>query len=235
MPFYFGDWTYYVFVIPMLVFALIASARVNSTFNKYSRVASRRGLTGADAARAVLMSNGVTDVRIEHVSGKLTDHYDPKNKVIRLSDAVYSSNSVASLGVAAHEAGHAVQYAEDYAPARFRNAIIPVTNIGSKLAIPLIILGIALTYFGEQFIWVAYAGIICFGFSVLFQLFTLSSEFDASSRALKALGDTGALSNDELPGAKRVLSAAAMTYVAALATAIAQLLRLIVIVNRNRD
>lgn len=194
-----------------------------------------RGMTGADAAREVLRANGVLGVGIERTSGKLTDHYDPKNNVIRLSQDVYDSTSVAAIGVAAHEAGHAVQYAEQYTPAKMRSAIVPVTNIGSKLGMILIIVGLAFAYVGELFIYVAYAGIAAFSLCVVFQLLTLFTEFNASGRAVKAL-ENGVLYDEELVGAKKVLRAAAMTYVAALASAVVQLLRLLIIVGgRRRD
>lgn len=229
---YYGiDWTYIVFVVPMLILSLVASAGVNRAFSKYSKVRSERGMTGADAARAVLNSNGVGGVCVERVAGKLTDHYDPRTNTIRLSESVYDSPSVAAIGVAAHEAGHAVQYAESYAPAKLRSAIVPVTNIGSKLAVVLILIGLAFSYMGEAFVYVAYAGVACFSLCVVFQLLTLFSEFDASRRAVAALEGADVLNQSELTGAKKVLRAAAMTYVAALAAAIAQLLRLLVIVG----
>lgn len=229
------DWTYIVFILPAMIFALIASARVNSTFKTYSKQMSSRGMTGADAARAVLSSHGITNVSIEHVAGELTDHYDPKANVIRLSDNVYSSTSTAAIGVAAHEAGHAVQYAVGYAPIKFRVAIIPITNIGSKLSMPLFILGIILGAYSEVFFNLAYIGIFLFGFVTLFQLVTLPTEFNASSRALQSIKDTGILTSDEITGARKVLSAAAMTYVAALAASLAQLLRLIVIAGSRSN
>ena len=227
MYFYGIDTWYIILVLPAVIFSLIASAAVKGTFAKYSKVQSKRGITGADAARAVLNANGVTGVRIEHVSGDLTDHFDPKSNTIRLSDAVYASNSVAAVGVAAHEAGHAVQYAENYAPMKLRAAIIPATNIGSTLAMPLILLGIVLS-----FPPLAYIGIAAFGLSTLFQLITLPVEFNASRRAIKAI-DGFAADKSEVKGARSVLSAAAMTYVAALAVSLASLLRLILIVSGN--
>ena len=192
-------------------------------------------ITGAEAARRVLDSKGLTNVRIERVSGNLTDHYDPRTNVIRLSDTVYSDTSEAAIGVACHEAGHAMQYAESYAPIKLRNAIIPVTNIGSKLSMPLILIGIFLSYLSDYLIIFAYVGIICFAFSTVFQLVTLPTEFNASRRALAAIDDCGILDSEERSGAKKVLSAAALTYVAALAVSIMQLLRLITLVNRRRD
>ena len=228
MPYYYYgfDWTYLVLVLPCLVLALWASSNVNSTFKKYSAQRSCRGLTGAEAAQRVLRHNGVTDVRIERVSGNLTDHYDPRTNVIRLSDSVYSSTSTAAIGVAAHEAGHAVQYAQSYGPIKLRAAIIPITNIGSRLAMPLILLGILFSAFGNTLITL---GIAAFGLSVVFQLITLPVEFDASRRAMQAIETAGLLTEEEQRGAKRTLKAAALTYVAATATAIAQLLRLIIL------
>ncbi len=235
--YYYGfDLTYIVLVLPCVIFAMIASARVNSTFKKYSKVLSYRRLTGAQAAQRVLSANGVQGVRIERVGGHLSDHYDPRTNVIRLSDSVYDSTSVAAIGVACHEAGHAVQYAQHYAPIKLRAAIIPVTNIGSKLAMPLILLGLLLS-FGETVSYgFVYAGIACFGLSLVFQLVTLPVEFNASRRAMNAISEGGLLSEEEQKGARRTLTAAAMTYVAATAVALAQLLRLIVLFGgRRRD
>ena len=216
-------------VLVAVIWSMVASARVNSTFNKFSKVLSKRGMTGADCAMAVLRSAGVNDVRVERVSGSLTDHFDPRGKVIRLSDSVYSSTSVAALGVAAHEAGHAVQYNVDYLPMKVRGAIIPATQLGSNLALPLVLLGIIMSFPG-----LAYLGVALFGLSALFQLITLPVEFNASRRAVRALEDSSILAGDELDGARKVLSAAAMTYVAALAVALANLLRLFMMVNRNQ-
>ena len=187
MPYYYYygfDWTYLALVLPCLILSLWASSNVNSTFRKYSKQYSLRRLTGAEAAQRVLSANGVRDVRIEHVSGNLTDHYDPKSNVIRLSDQVYSNTSTAAIGVACHEAGHAVQYAEGYAPIKLRAAIIPVTNIGSRMALPLILLGLLFSSFGDTLI---YLGIGCFSLSLVFQLVTLPVEFNASRRALQAI------------------------------------------------
>ena len=235
MPYYYGygiDWTYLVLVLPCIILAMWASSNVNSTFKKYSAQRSRRGITGAEAARRVLQHNGVTNVTIERVSGNLTDHYDPRTNVIRLSDSVYASTSTAAIGVAAHEAGHAVQYAQSYAPIKLRAAIIPITNLGSKLAMPLILAGILFSAFGNTLV---YLGIAAFGLSVVFQLVTLPVEFDASHRAMSAIESAGLLTDEEQQGAKKTLKAAALTYVAATATAIAQLLRLIIIFgNRGR-
>ncbi len=244
MPFYYYfDWSYLVLVVPALLFSLWASARVNSTFKKYSAIRNARGMTGAEAARAVLNANGVTDVRIEYVSGNLTDHYDPKNKVIRLSQDVYDAATPAAVGVAAHEAGHAAQYAAHYLPIRIRAAIIPATNIGSKLSVPLIILGLLLpglrifAPYTEFFNLIAWIGVACYSLCVLFQLVTLPTEFNASRRAVTAIERCGLLLPEEQQGAKKVLKAAALTYVAALSASLAQLLRLIIIVGgrQRRD
>ena len=237
MPYYYGyDWTYVYLVLPCLIFSLWASWRLNSTFKKYSQQYSMRGITAADAAQRVLRANGVAGVRIERIGGSLTDHYDPTSNVIRLSDDVYGSTSTAAIGVACHEAGHAVQYAQGYVPIKIRSAIIPVTNFGSKLAMPLIILGIVFSSLGSTSDFFINLGIACFGLSVLFQLVTLPVEFNASHRALVAIEQNGILTDDELSGARKTLSAAAMTYVAATAAALAQLLRLLILFgNRRRD
>lgn len=235
MPYFYGfDWTYVYLVLPCLILSLWASARVNSTFKRYSRQFSSRGITGADAAQRVLRANGIGNVRIERIGGNLTDHYDPTTNVIRLSDDVYGSTSTAAIGVACHEAGHAVQYAQGYAPIKLRAAIIPVTNFGSKLAMPLILLGILFSSLGNTSDFFINLGIACFGLSVLFQLVTLPVEFNASHRALAAIEQNGILTDDELAGARKTLSAAAMTYVAATAAALAQLLRLLVLFGNNR-
>ncbi|MBQ8360133.1 MAG: zinc metallopeptidase [Oscillospiraceae bacterium] len=240
MPYYgyYGfDWTYLVLVLPCIILSLWASSSVKSTFSRYSTQYSVRRITGADAAQRVLHSNGVHNVRIERIAGELTDHFDPKTNVIRLSDGVYDSTSTAAIGVACHEAGHAVQYAQNYAPIKLRAAIIPITNFGSKLAMPLILLGIVLSFLGNFSYTLVYLGIACFGLSLVFQLVTLPVEFNASRRAIRAISDAGILSQQELVGAKKTLKAAAMTYVAATAVALAQLLRLIVLFGgrRRRD
>ncbi|MDO4269622.1 MAG: zinc metallopeptidase [Eubacteriales bacterium] len=234
MP-YFGfygiDMYYIVLVLPCIVLAMWAQASVKSTFGKYERVRNRRGLTGAQAAEAVLRQNGVTGVRVEWVAGKLTDHFDPRTNTIRLSNAVYASDSVASVGVAAHEAGHAVQYAVGYAPIKLRAAIIPVTQFGSMAAFPLILLGLFLNH-GI----LINIGIWAFALSTVFQLVTLPVEVNASRRALAAIEQGGLLTEDEYPMAEKTLSAAAMTYVAALAVSLAQLLRLLLLFGgRRRD
>lgn len=226
--YYYGfDWTYLVLVLPCIILSLWASARVNSTFKKFSQQMSHRQITGAQAAQRVLQANGVYGVRIEHVSGNLTDHFDPKTNVIRLSDNVYNNTSTAAIGVACHEAGHAVQYAQNYFPIRIRSAIIPVTNFGSRLAMPLILLGLLFSAFGSFSNTLVYIGIACFGLSLVFQLVTLPVEFNASRRALEAIESGQLLTEDELRGARKTLSAAAMTYVAATAVSLAQLFRLI--------
>ena len=237
MPYYYGygfDMTYICLVLPCILLSLWASHNVNSTFKKYSKQFSIRRLTGAEAAQRVLSANGVYGVRIERVSGNLTDHYDPKTNVIRLSDSVYASTSTAAIGVACHEAGHAVQYAHDYAPIKLRSAIIPITNFGSKIAMPLILLGILFSTFGTMSDTLVYLGIACFGFSLVFQLVTLPVEFNASRRAIQAIESANLLTEEEQQGAKQTLQAAALTYVAATAVALAQLLRLISIFGGSR-
>ena len=232
------DFTYLILVLPCVILSLWASGNVNSTFSKYSRQHSIRRITGAQAAQRVLSANGVSGVRIERVSGKLTDHYDPKTNIIRLSDTVYDDTSTAAIGVACHEAGHAVQYAQSYAPIKLRAAIIPVTNFGSKLAMPLILLGVVLSVFAEMSYTLVYLGIACFGLSLVFQLITLPVEFNASRRAMQAIEDAQLLTTEEQRGARKTLTAAAMTYVAATAVSLAQLLRLLVIFGgrgRHRD
>ena len=239
MPYYYYgfDMTYLVIVLPCFTLAMLANFKVNSTFKRYSTQYSARGITGADAAQRVLTHNGVRGVRIERVSGNLTDHFDPKTNVIRLSDSVYGSTSTAAIGVACHEAGHAVQYAKHYAPIKLRAAIIPITNFGSKLAMPLILLGILFSFMGNLSYTLVYLGIACFGLSLVFQLITLPVEFNASHRAVRAISESEILTQQELIGAKKTLKAAAMTYVAATAVALAQLLRLIVLFGgrRRRD
>ena len=233
--YYYGiDMTYVVLVLPCVIFAMWASFRVNSTFKRYSKQLSFRRITGAEAARRVLAHNGVGGVQIQRVSGNLTDHYDPKTNVIRLSDSVYDSTSTAAIGVACHEAGHAVQYAESYAPIRLRAAIIPITNFGSVLAMPLILIGILFTAGGTVSTGFIYAGIACFGLSAVFQLITLPVEFNASRRAMAAIRDANMLTDEEQAGARKTLTAAAMTYVAALAVSLAQLLRLILLFGGHR-
>lgn len=235
MPYYYGfDWTYIVIVIPCLILSMVASARVNSTFKRYSQQISSRRITGREAAMRVLSANGVTNVRIERISGNLTDHFDPKTNVIRLSDSVYDHSSTAAIGVACHEAGHAVQYAQAYFPIKIRAAIIPITNFGSRLAMPLILLGILFSTFGNFSYTLVYAGIACFSLSLVFQLVTLPVEFNASRRAMSAIENAQILTEEEQQGAKKTLRAAAMTYVAAVAVAAAQLLRLVLLFGGHR-
>ncbi len=235
--YYYGfDLTYIVIVLPCLILAMVASARVNSTFEKYSKQHSSRRITGREAAQRVLEANGVYNVRIERVNGNLTDHYDPRTNVIRLSAPVYDSTSTAAIGVACHEAGHAVQYARAYFPIKIRAAIIPITNIGSKLAMPLILLGVLFAAMGSYSYTLVYIGIGFFALSLVFQLVTLPVEFNASRRAMETIRDTQMLNDTEQVGARKTLTAAAMTYVAAVAVAAAQLLRLLLIFGgRRRD
>lgn len=221
-----------ILVLIGVLLSLWAQGRVNSAFRKYGRVRSRTGMTGAEAARRLLNSQGIYDVTIEHISGSLTDHYDPRSKVLRLSDAVYGSDSVAAVSVAAHECGHAMQDNEDYAPLRFRSALVPVANFGSQLSWPLILIGVVFGGLGSPLVQI---GILMFTLAVLFQLVTLPVEFNASGRAIKLLDSQGILLAEEVSGTKKVLSAAALTYVAAAAASILQLLRLIILFGgRNR-
>lgn len=228
--YYYGfDWTY-ILVLVGAILSMIASAKVNSTFNKYQRVRSMTGMTGAEAAQRILHQNGIYDVAVEHISGNLTDHYDPKNKVLRLSDATYSSNSVAAIGVAAHECGHALQHKDEYLPLKIRSAIVPAANFGSRLGIPIILLGVIL---GSNYMLIQ-IGIWVFSLAVLFQLVTLPVEFNASGRAVQMVERYGILSGEELKHTRKVLSAAALTYVAAAAASILQLLRLILLFGGRR-
>ena len=228
---YYFDWTY-LLVIVGAVLSMIASARVQSTFNKYAKVRSMTGMTGAEAAERVLPYNGIYDVQIQRVSGNLTDHYNPSKKVLSLSDSTYASASVAAVGVAAHECGHAIQHDVGYGPLKLRSSLVPAANIGSKLGIPLILLGVFLSY-NSVLIQI---GIWVFALAVLFQVVTLPVEFNASSRAVEALDSMGILAGEEVSQCRKVLSAAALTYVAAAASAILQLLRLIILFgNRRRD
>ena len=234
MPYFYGfDWTYLVIMLPCILLSVWASTSVNSTFKRYSTQISTRRLTGAQAAQQVLSYNGVSGVRIERVSGNLTDHYDPTKNVIRLSDSVYDSPSTAAIGVACHEAGHAVQYANHYLPIKVRAAIIPITNIGSRLAMPLILLGVVFSALGNYSYTLVYLGIACFALSLVFQLITLPVEFNASRRAMRAIESTNILTEEEQRGARKTLKAAALTYVAATAVALAQLIRLISIFGRR--
>lgn len=228
---YYYDWSYLIFMLPLIIFTLVIQGIMNSTFRKYSAIRNSRGITGAQAAERVLMQNGVTGVRIEPVQGSFTDHFDPRTNVIRLSEPVYNSNSIAAVGVACHEAGHAVQHAQGYLPNKIRSVILPSANIGSKLSWIFIIAGLITSALQP----LLYVGIILFSAAVLFTLATLPVEFNASSRALKCIKETAMLSESEYTGAKRTLQAAAMTYVASAATAVAQLLRLILIAGRRNN
>lgn len=223
----------YILVIIGAVICMIASARVKTTYNKYASYRSMSGMTGAEVAQRILNSAGIYDVRIQHVSGNLTDHYNPANKTLNLSDSVYGSSSVAAVGVAAHECGHAIQHQQGYVPLKVRSALVPAANFGSSLAWPLIILGLFFTSnTGDVLIHV---GILLFSLAVLFQLVTLPVEFNASGRAVKILGETGILSSEELPYTQKVLGAAALTYVASAASAILQLLRIVLLFGGRGD
>ncbi len=224
------DSTYIMLAIPAFIFALWAQFSVNSTFKKFSKERMYSGMTGAEAARAILDGHGLHNVRVEHIAGNLSDHFDPRDNVIRLSDGVYGKSSVAAVGVAAHEAGHALQHADNYVPIRIREKIIPVTQIGSTLSMPLVIMGLIFPAFDA----LISVGVVLFAFVTVFQLVTLPVEFNASSRAVKILDNGGYVNDEEKRGVKKVLSAAAMTYVAALATSLVSLLRL-VLLARNRD
>ena len=226
---YYYDIYYFILVIPVFIISLIIQAKMKSTFSKFSQVANSRRITGAQAAEMVLRYYNIQDVRIERINGSLTDCYDPINKVIKLSDSVYDNPSIAAVGVACHEAGHAAQHAEKYVPIRIRNYILPVCNIGSKISIPLLIAGVIFS--ARPIIWI---GIGLFAFTAIFQIVTLPVEFNASNRALNVIESTGILSYEEKRGAGKVLKMAAMTYVAALAMSLAQLLRLILRFGGNR-
>ncbi|MBE6814104.1 MAG: zinc metallopeptidase [Ruminococcaceae bacterium] len=226
---YYYDIYYFILVIPVFIISLIIQAKMKSTFSQYSRVVNSRRITGAQAAEMVLRYYNIQDVRIERINGSLTDCYDPMSKVIKLSDSVYDNPSIAAVGVACHEAGHAAQHAEKYVPIRIRNYILPVCNIGSKISIPLLIAGVIFS--ARPIIWI---GIGLFAFTAIFQTVTLPVEFNASNRALNVIESTGILSYEEKRGAGKVLKMAAMTYVAALAMSLAQLLRLILRYGGNR-
>ncbi len=230
MPYFYFDYYYLILVVPALLLAIWAQAQVKTTYRKYSRVPNSRGMTGAYAAQAVLNFYGITDVRIERVSGNLTDHYDPRSKVIRLSDGVYNSSTVAAIGIACHEAGHAAQHAENYAPIKIRNAIIPVCNIGSTIGIPLALIGWIFS-----FSILIYVGLGLYAAVFIFQVATLPVEFNASRRAIKVIDETQLLRDDEIGGAKKVLAAAAMTYVASMMVSLANLLRLLLRFSNRRD
>lgn len=232
MFYYYYDWTYLLVVIGALI-CIAASGRVNRVFSQYSRVRSRTGLTGREAAEQILRRNGIYDVQVIHIPGNLTDHYNPSKKTLGLSDTVYNSASVAAVGVAAHECGHAVQHATGYAPLQIRGALVPAANIGSMAAWPLIIIGLFLN--GETAVFLINLGILLFSAAVLFQIVTLPVEFNASNRAVKVLESSGMLYPDEVDSVKKVLGAAALTYVASAASMILQLLRLIIIGGRKRN
>ncbi len=229
MDTYFAYYLTGFIMIPVFIFSLICQIKVKSNFKKYGKIRNARGMTGADAAYRLLQLNGISDVKIRKISGELTDHYNPQTKEICLSEGVFDSPSIAAVGIACHEAGHACQHAQGYAPLKIRNAVIPLTKFGSSLGVPLVLLGIVFTF--QPLI---YAGIILYSAVALFQLITLPVEFNASSRALKTIENSGFLMADEYNGAKKVLVSAALTYVAALASAVATLLRLILISGRRR-
>lgn len=230
---YFGyDPTYWMVIVGMII-SMLASAKVKSAFNKYSKVRSMSGMTGAQVAERILNSQGIYDVSVQRVAGSLTDHYNPSTKVVNLSETVYSSTSVAAIGVAAHECGHAIQHAKGYIPLSLRTAIVPVANIGSKIAWPLLFVGLLIN--SRSSMTFIYAGIICFSLALIFQIVTLPVEFNASARALKLLTSNGILSDDEVGKTRKVLTAAALTYVAAVAASILQLLRILAIFGGRRD
>jgi hypothetical protein len=230
MPYFYPTDIYYlILVVPALLVALFADIKVKSAFSKYSKIPAKAGYTAREVARFILDSNGLQDVQIERIGGNLTDHYDPRSNTVRLSDNVYASTSVASLGIAAHEVGHAIQHSKNYTPIKVRNALVPVTQIASYAAIPLALIGLI---FGNILLKV---GIILFAVTVLFQLVTLPVEFNASSRAMETLKSNGFMENDDLAGTKKVLSAAAFTYVAAALVALMNLLRLILLARDRRD
>lgn len=246
MGFFYGYFEYLLWMLPALIISLIAQAKVKSTYSKYSKVINRMGLTGAEAARRVLSAGGVTNVQITSVGGNLTDHFDPRTNTIRLSDGVYGKSTVAAVGIAAHEAGHALQHAEGYLPNKIRSVLVPITNIGSRIGWILIIIGFAMsgvsyyyystptTYDSPVGDTLVFVGILLYSTSLLFTLITLPVEFNASKRALKIIESTGMLQGEEYEGAKKTLTAAAMTYVAAALTALLQLLRIITIARRRR-
>ena len=229
------DLTYIVLVLPAVLLSLWASWNVNSTYRRYSQNSNSRGLTAAEAARRVLNANGLSNVPIECIPGELTDHYDPSANVVRLSEGVFGSCSTAAIGVACHEVGHAIQHATGYLPVRIRSAIVPITNFGAKLSVPLIMAGLLLSGFSQKLIMAAYIGILLFSLCAVFQIVTLPTEFNASRRALVSIQDMNLLTGEELTGARRTLRAAALTYVAALATTLVQLLRFIILVNSRNN
>ena len=228
MRYYYFDWTY-LLVIAGAILSLIASYNVKASYKKYARIASMRGMTGAEVAMRILEANNVRNVQVRHISGELTDHFDPRNRTVNLSDSVYGSTSVAALGVAAHECGHVMQHETGYTPIKIRTALVPAANIGSKFGIYIVILGLILAF--EPLTTI---GIWVFSLAVLFQIVTLPVEFDASRRALSMLEGYGMLGQEEVGGARKVLTAAALTYVAAAASSVMQLARLIILRNRRR-
>lgn len=230
---FYGDWTL-LLVLFSFILTIYAQWKVNSTFSRYSKVISGSGMTAAEAARKMLDANGLYNVEIRQISGNLTDHYDPRTRTLNLSETVCNAKSTAAIGVACHEAGHAVQHAENYAPLDFRMQLIPLCNIGSRIAMPLFIVGLFLSYVSYFSYYLMLAGIICYSLATLFQLVTLPVEFDASRRALAGIRDQNLLYEDEIPGSRKVLSAAALTYVAALATSLLYLLRLLIIARNSR-
>lgn len=224
--FYGFDWTYIVMILPALIFSMWASSRVNGTYKRYSTQYAKSGITAEEACRRILDENGCSNVQVIKTAGHLTDHYDPRTNVIRLSDSVYGSTSTAAIGVACHEAGHAIQYAQNYGPIKLRAAIVTATNIGSQLSIPLVLIGLLFSSTS-----LAYLGVALFGLCVVFQLVTLPTEYNASSRAIYALEHSTILDSEEVEGSKKVLNAAALTYVAALSVSVMQLLRLLMVVG----
>ncbi|MDD5900454.1 MAG: zinc metallopeptidase [Lachnospiraceae bacterium] len=226
----FYDWTYFLVIIGA-VLSLWASAGVKKTYSKYAKVLAMRGITATEAAEHILHGAGIYDVKIERVAGNLTDHYDSSSKVLRLSDTVYDSSSIAAIGVAAHECGHAIQDNEEYVPLRLRHILVPIVNFGNRLSMPLFIIGLLLGLYDT----LVPIGIFLFSFAVLFQFITLPVEFNASARAVAILGDSGMVTGDELPKVKKVLRAAAYTYLAAAAASALQLLRLLLLARRRRD
>ena len=233
-PIGFGLDPTYILVIIGVIICMVASAKMNSTFNKYSRVRNHSGMTGREAAEQILHRAGIYDVRVEHVSGNLTDHYDPRTKVLRLSDATYGQSSVAALGVAAHECGHAIQHQVGYVPLQIRGALVPVANFGSSIAWPLILIG--LYYSSQSSDLFLNLGILAFSLAVLFQIVTLPVEFNASGRAIRILGESGMLYPQEVQDTKKVLTAAALTYVAGALSAVLSLLRILILTSgRRRD
>lgn len=234
LDFWENYYLYIVLVLPCVIWAMIAQIRVQSAYGKFSRVRTARGLTGAEAAEKILRSQGITNVAIAPCKGQLSDHYDPRSNTVFLSEGVYNSNSVAACGIAAHECGHAIQHAQGYAPLKLRAALVPITNLGSNLAMPLILIGLLFSSFSYGF-YIALAGVICFATATVFQLVTLPVEFNASRRALSVLESEGIVSSDEKSGVRKVLWAAAMTYVAALFVSLANLLRILIIVMGGRN